>query len=212
MEEKYLTELIQRMIIKEEIKSSDSSISWKAYREAETLTDTSSYPILKNLILQNSKPKDKKYRNAAYFIMGKLLKKTPINEFIDFYLQQMEVETDKYILSSMLDLVADIIIPINISTKILGSLAMNEKWLIRHSAISALCSSTTSESKQALYHYINQADEKTYRYEIIYANASLGKIGSVEDIPTLNKHIKSKINDIRYSAEYAIKSIQERAK
>lgn len=212
MSEEYIVKLIQRMNIKEEVSSSDTSISWKAHREAEMIADVSLYPALRKLILLNLKPKDKKYRDAAYFIMGKLLKNCPENEYISFYLQQMEMETDKYVLSSMLDRVSDITIPINISIEIIVALTMSEKWLIRHSAISALGSSTTSESKQALYYYINQMDEKAYNYEITYANASLGKIGSVEDIPILEQHIKSKIHDIRDSAEFAIHRIQERVK
>lgn len=205
----YIEELLQRMITKEEVKSSDESVSWKAHREAEKLTDVSLYPILKELILLNSKPKDKNYRNAAYFVMGKLIKNIPDNDGIDFYLKRLEVETDKYILSSMLDIVSEIKIPTNISIKIIVSLSVSDKWLIRHSAINALGSSATSESKQALYYYINQVDEKAYKYEIVYANASLGKIGSLEDIPTLEQHIKSKIRDIHDSAEFAINRIQE---
>lgn len=210
MSDEYIAELILRMTTKEEVKSSVESISWKAHREAEMLSEASLYPALKEQILLNSKPKDKKYRDAAYFILGKLLENNPDNEFIVFYLQLMKVETDKYILSSMLDRLSEIIIPSDISIEIIISLSMSEKWLIRHSAINALGSSATSASKQALYYYLNQVDENAYKYEIIYANASLGKIGSVEDIPVLEQHIKSKIRDVRYSAEFAIHRIQER--
>lgn len=206
----YIEELIQRMNIIEEIKSSGESISWKAHREAEILTDVSLYPILKELILLNSKPKDKKYRNAAYFTMGKLIKNVPDIDGIVFYLEQLKVETDKYILSSMLDRISDFTIPLDISIEIIASLSLHEKWLIRHSAINALSSSATSESKKALYNYINQEDEKAYKYEITYANASLGKIGSMDDIPIIKQHFKSKIRDIRISAEFAIQSIKER--
>lgn len=206
----YIEELIQRMIIKEEIKYSDESISWKAHREAEILNDVSLYPILKELILLNSKSKYKKYRNAAYFILGKLIRNVPDIDGIVFYLKQLEVETDKYILSSMLDRISDFVIPTYISIEIIASLSLHEKWLIRHNAINALGSSATLESKKALYYYINQEDEKTYKYEITYANASLGKIGSMDDIPIIEQHLKSKIRDIRLSAEFAIQSIRER--
>jgi HEAT repeat protein len=58
--------------------------------------------------------------------------------------------------------------------------------------------------------FINQEDEKKYEYEIIYANASLGSIGSKEDIPFLEKHVKSRKRDIRDSARFAIDRINER--
>ena len=206
----YIKELIKRMIIKEGIKSSDESVSWKAHREAETLNDVSLYPILEELILQNSKPKDKKYRNAVYFIMGKLIVNVPDIEGIVFYIKQLEIETDKYILSAMLDRISEFAIPTYINIEVIASLSLHEKWLIRHSAINALGSSAALESKKALYYYINQEDEKTYKYEITYANASLGKMGSMDDIPIIEQHLKSKIQDIRRSAEFAIQCIRER--
>lgn len=166
----------------------------------------------KKIILINPKPKDKKIRDAAYFILGKLLKNEPLDEQICFYLQQLEVETDKYILSGMLDRIADIKIPSDISVKPIVRLAMNEKWLIRHSAIRALGASATLESKQALAYYINQEDVKRYKYEITYANAALGEIGSVEDIPLLEQHINNRISDVRGSAVFAIERIQARIK
>ncbi|MBP3244346.1 MAG: hypothetical protein J6M59_04505 [Bacteroidaceae bacterium] len=52
--------------------------------------------------------------------------------------------------------------------------------------------------------------KKKYEYEIIYANASLGSIGSKEDIPFLEKHVKSRKRDIRDSARFAIDRIKER--
>lgn len=212
MLEKYIEELIQRMNIEEKCLDSSTSISWKAYREAESISDNAFYPILKKQLLLNSKPKDKKYRQAVYFMLGKLLKNSPQHEYIIFYLQQMEKESNKYILSYMLDIMVDVMIPSDISVKIIVDLTMNEKWLIRHSAIRALGASSTSESKQALAYYINQEDVKTYKYEIEYANAALGSIGCEEDILILEKHIKSRIRDVRDSSISAIERIQERAK
>lgn len=57
-------------------------------------------------------------------------------------------------------------------------------------------------------YYINQDDEKKYKYEIIYANSSLSKIEIREDIKFLEKHINSRIPDIRYSARLAIENIK----
>lgn len=212
MEEKYIVELIQRINTEEQFTDSSTTTSWKALREAETLSKPSFYPILEQLILLHLKPKDKKIRRAAYFIFGKLLKNAPQDEPISFYLKQLEVERDKYILSDMLDRIAEIKIPAAISVKPIVTLAMNEKWLIRHSAIRALGASSTIESKQTLAYYINQEDVKDFNYEITYANATLGRIGSSEDIPLLEQHIKSRKHDVRDSALFAIERIRARIK
>ena len=209
---KYIEELIYRINTEVKNNSSSTAVSWKALREAKTLADISFYPILKELLLGHSKPKDKKYRNAAYFIFGELLKNAPEEKYILFYLEQLEKENDKYILSSMLDKIGDILIPTNISIKNIITLTRSEQWQVRHSAIYALQAAATAESKQALVYYINQIDVKTYKYEIIYANAALGAIGSLEDIPILQQHMKSRFLDVRESAKFAISRIQNREK
>lgn len=210
MEEKYIVELIQRINTEETFTDSSTTTSWKALREAEALSSPSFYPILEKLILLHLKPKDKKFRKAAYFVFGKLLKNVPQVGAVNFYLEQLGAENDKYILSDMLDRIADIEIPADISVTPIVTLAMNEKWLIRHSAICALGSSSTLESKQTLAYYIKQEDVKSFKYEIVYANAALGRIGSLEDIPLLEQHAKSRIHDVRDSALFAIKRIQMR--
>ena len=213
MQQKYIEELIQRMSTKEDrLTSSDQSIRWKAYREAETLRNPIFYPLLKEYILLRKKPNDRQYRDSAYFILGKLLIHAPQSSYITFYLECLERETDKYILSSMLDRIADLIIPESLSIKPIISLAFSDQRLIRHSAIRALGASETPESKEALAYYLNQEDEKTYKYEIIYANAAFSVIGTLKDIPLLEQHGNSKSRDVRESAISAIKAIKERAK
>ncbi|MDE7200494.1 MAG: hypothetical protein K2O91_00990 [Lachnospiraceae bacterium] len=59
-------------------------------------------------------------------------------------------------------------------------------------------------------YYIGQSDEKKYKYEITYANAAMGKIGTVEYIPLLENHIHSRCPDIKGSAQTAIERIRER--
>ena len=88
--------------------------------------------------------------------------------------------------------------------------SQNDKWQIRHSAINALGSSATRSNREALLFFINQEDEKKYENEIVYANASLGKIGLKSDIPFLEKHINSRKRDIRESALFAIEKINGR--
>ena len=208
MDEDNLYDLIARMTIKEQLTSSEESVSWNAYREAERISDETVYPILKKIIEENHK--NKAVREAAYVIIGYSLRNIFNKEACIFLIQRLDEETDKYVVACILDKLARIHIPEDIDMSLVIKCSQNDKWLIRHSAINALGSSSTHANREALLFFINQEDEKKYEYEIIYANASLGSIGSKEDIPFLEKHVKSRKRDISDSARFAIDRIKER--
>ena len=208
MDEDKLYDLIARMTIKEQLTSSEESVSWNAYREAERISDETVYPILKKIIEENHK--NKAVREAAYVIIGYSLRNIFNKEACIFLIQRLDEETDKYVGACILDKLARIHIPEDIDMSLVIKCSQNDKWLIRHSALNALGSSSTHANREALLFFINQEDEKKYEYEIIYANASLGSIGSKEDIPFLEKHVKSRKRDIRDSARFAIDRIKER--
>ena len=122
----------------------------------------------------------------------------------------MANETNKYVISSILDLLSEITIPKDVDVSLILECSKNDKWQIRQSALMALGSCATNESREALLYYINQDDDTKYKNEITYANASLGKIGIMEDIPLLEKHVKSRKRDVCDSAKYAIESIKNK--
>ena len=208
MDEDKLYDLIARMTIKEQLTSSEESVSWNAYREAERISDETVYPILKKIIEENHK--NKAVREAAYVIIGYSLRNIFNKEACILLIQRLDEETDKYVVACILDKLARIHISEDIDMSLVIKCSQNDKWLIRHSALNALGSSSTHANREALLFFINQEDEKKYEYEIIYANASLGSIGSKEDIPFLEKHVKSRKRDIRDSARFAIDRIKER--
>lgn len=211
MDRKQLEELIGRMAVVEKYQNSSESVSWNAHREAEKLTDIFILPILKEIIQEKAKPKERHIRDNAYFIYGKILKHSFDWDGCAFFIQRLAVETDKYVLSHMLDRLADIVIPVDMDIFPVIYHTQSEKWLIRHSAIKALGSCATQESREALAYYIGQSDEKKYKYEITYANAAMGKIGTVEYIPLLENHIHSRRPDIKGSAQIAIERIRARS-
>ena len=86
----------------------------------------------------------------------------------------------------------------------------NDKWQIRLSAIAALRACNTEKSREAARYWIRKEDEKTFDYEITYANSSLGYIGEIKDIEILELHTQTRKRDIRISAFYAIYSIKKR--
>ena len=181
---------------------------WNAYREAERISDETVYPILMRIIEENHK--NKADRRAAYVIIGYSLRNIFNKEACIFLIQKLEEETDRQGVESILEGLSRIHIPEDIDMSLVIKCSQNDKWQIRHSALDALGSSATKANRNALLFFINQEDENKYKYEIIYANASLGKIGLKEDIPFLEKHIKSRKRDIRASALFAIDRIKER--
>ena len=196
------------MTIKEHATSSKESVSWNAYREAERISDETVYPILMRIIEENHK--NKAVRRAAYVIIGYSLRNIFNKEACIFLIQKLDEETDRQGVESILEGLSRIHIPEDIDMSLVIKCSQNDKWQIRHSALDALGSSATKANRNALLFFINQEDENKYKYEIIYANASLGKIGLKEDIPFLEKHIKSRKRDIRASALFAIDRIKER--
>ena len=208
MNEDELYDLIARMTIKEHATSSKESVSWNAYREAERISDETVYPILMRIIEENHK--NKAVRRAAYVIIGYSLRNIFNKEACIFLIQKLDEETDRQGVESILEGLSRIHIPEDIDMSLVIKCSQNDKWQIRHSALDALGSSPTKANRNALLFFINQEDENKYKYEIIYANASLGKIGLKEDIPFLEKHIKSRKRDIRASALFAIDRIKER--
>ena len=208
MDEDKIYDLIARMTIKEHSTSSKESVSWNAYREAERISDETVYPILMRIIEENHK--NKAVREAAYIIMGYSLRNIFNKEACIFLIQKLDEETYMQGVTSILDSLACIHIPEDLDMSLVIKCSQNDKWQIRHSALSALGSSATHANRNALLFFINQEDEKKYEYEIIYANASHGKIGLKEDIPYLEKHIKSRKRAISDSAVFAIDRIKER--
>lgn len=204
----YLVDLIKSMSEKDDARTSDSSVSWQAHREAESLSDPSAFPILIEMIESSPQKKARDMRDNAYFIIGKLLKNSFDREACDFLIRRLNAEDNKYVLSHILDRLAELTLPIEMDITPIVSCSKSEKWLVRHSALCALGASATKQSRDALAFYLEQDDEKQYRYEMIYANASLGRIGNAEDIPLIEKHLHSRSPRIRESARFAIERIK----
>lgn len=219
MEKNELLELIARINTKDEqFTNSTETIQWKALREAETLTDPALFPLLQEII-EAHKGKQKKTRDirgAAYFIFGRLMQVSFNQNACAFFLQQLAIETNKYILSAMLDRVRDWrqlsgkTIPDNLDISPILTLTKHDQHLVRHSAIRALSACPRKESRDALRYYLNQEDEKAYQYEIYYANIAMQSIGEPEDIPLLERSLKSRRPDLKITAQYAIQYIKER--
>lgn len=219
MDREGLLDLIARINTKDEhFTVSSETTSWKALREAETLDDPGLFPLLREIITEHEgKAKEKReVRSAAYFIYGRLLEKAFQTEDCNFFVRRLEAETNKYILSSMLDRIHDwkickgIVLTPQLDISPIIGLTRDERWLVRHSAIYALIACPGAASRQALAFYLKQEDEKAYKYEMYYANIAMQAIGEAEDIFLLERFLKSRSSTLKNTAEYAIQRIRER--
>lgn len=219
MDKEYLLDLIARINTEEEnFKNSTETIRWKALREAETLADPALFPLLREIVGEHEgkKEAERKVRNAVYFIYGRLLEAAFSPEDAAFLLARLDAETNKYVLHSILDRVRDwrdrkgILLPPELDTSAIRRLAKNDQWLVRHAAIHALCACPGPESREVLDYWLAQEDEKKYKSEMWYAAIALQTVGEPEDIPLLERFLKSRRPDLKITARYAIQYIKER--
>lgn len=219
MDKVEVLDLITRINTKDEpFTISSETTSWKALREAETLTDPAIFPLLQEIIEENEgKKKEKReIRSAAYFVFGRLMQASFDQAACAFFLRRLGAETDKYILGFMLDRIYDWwkyagnSIPACLDISPILALTKDDRHSVRHSAIRSLGACPGKESRNALTCYLTQEDEKAYKYEIYYANIAMQGIGEPEDIPLLKRFLKSRRPDIKITAEYAIQYIQKR--
>jgi DNA phosphorothioation-dependent restriction protein DptG len=209
--EKYLIELIDRMCDDSDqnmVAGYDSSttISWKATREAEKLTEEL---YIKDLIQFIEKEKNKKKRDKAYFILSKIAKNIENLEAMEFLIHRIEKETDKYVLMSMLDRIAELNKPNGTNLTNIIKSTENEKWQIRHSAIEALKKTNDEMAEITVLNILDNTDDK---HNIIYCISTLYSVGTEKAIPHLESHLTSRTRDIKSGAENAIKEIKNRIK
>ena len=219
LDKNYLLELIARINTRDkQFTISTETTSYKALREAENLTDSTLFPILQEIIEghEGKKKEKREIRDAAYFIFGRLMQKSFNQDACIFFLKRLEVETDKHVLCSMLERVKDwwklseITLPADLDILPILGLARSDVHQVRYSAIVALGACPRKKSRDVLAYYLTQEDEKKYKYEIYYANIAMQGIGEPEDIPLLERFVKSRKPDIKMTAQYAIQFIRER--
>lgn len=172
---------------------SSKTISWNAHREAEKLTDTDLIPQLIRIIEDE---KNKRKRDSAYFVLGHIAKNTNNRTAVEYLIQRLDEETDKYILSSLLDRIAELDKPTGTNLKPILKAIKSDKWQIRHSAIKALKNAQGHNAEEALIEILDTSQDP---YNLTYASATLNYIGTVRVIPYLEKHLRSSKRDVKAS-------------
>ena len=206
----YLIDIIQRMLETSDqimIAGFDSSItiSWKALREVEKIKTEDFIP---QLILFIDNEKNKKKRDKAYFLLGHIAKNISNTTALNYLIQRVDKEVDKYMIASLIDRIADLNKPMKTDLQPLIQATKSDKWLIRHSAIQSLDNSLDPDAETALTEILDNSDDP---YNLTYANTTLYKIGTIKAIPHLEKHLKSRKRDVKNTAKCAIDEIIKRS-
>lgn len=200
----YLTDLLERLAVKESAGNSDDSISWHAHREAEQLRDLTLVGELDAFLTSNPPPCK---RAAAYFIVGKIGKNCGAPECARMLIGHASKEKDKYALSSMLDRLADIPKPAHIDLEPVFALLEDKRWLVRHAAIRSLRNVSSSEPEERLLALLDSTIDPD---DLIYCHSTLNYIGTSKSLAALRSNLASRKRDIKLSAAAAIEAIEAR--
>ncbi|WP_268122894.1 HEAT repeat domain-containing protein [Roseivirga pacifica] len=207
--DKYLIDLVKRMnetgdqLLKPTFRS-DETISWKALRETEKLNKPE---FISQLIDFINNEKNKKARDRAYFALGHLAKNTNNTFATDYLIQRIEKETDKYVLSTLLDRITDLHKSYGTDLSPIIKQTKNKNWLVRYSAIRALNHTNDERAEQTLIEILEQSNDPN---DLIYGSATLFKVGTLKAIPLLEQHLKSPKRDVKLSVKAAIEEIRKR--
>ncbi|TRZ40222.1 HEAT repeat domain-containing protein [Niallia circulans] len=180
--------------------TSEGAPSWNAYRKAEALTDTNCISYLIDMFKTSNKESVK--RNI-YFALGCLGANTGDKRVVDFLLKQLDKETNKHTLERILMSIEEQeVIPD--AASIIKCLD-DERWLVRHSAISALGKfKSTDVVEDALIEVIRKSQDE---YDLYYALGSLSNMGSAKSIPYILPLLTNTKGEVRRSAVCALASL-----
>ncbi len=187
-----------------EIRSSVDSVSFNAHRETEKIADEAILSKAKAALVHE---KDKKKRDALYFVIGKVALNLRHSDTSAFLIQQIKRETDKYVLGALLDRIAELPKPEGTDLQPILAHLEDPRWLVRHSAIQALKQTVSPDAELAL---VDLLERSTDPYDITYANATLNQIGSLRSVPAIERHLSSRKRDVNGSAQLAIQAIRKR--
>ena len=204
----YLNDLLARMLddSDRDMRPYDSSmtISWKAFREAEKLSEISFIPQLIEFI---DNEKDKKKRDHAYFILGQIAKNTNDITATKYLISRIDKEDDKYVISSLLDSICYLHKPKNTDIQPIINAIDNKNWQIKHSAIQALQQTNNQSVEDRLIKILeNSASDE---YDLMYVNWTLANVGTKKSIPFLTKLLSHKKQDVSFSALRAIVEVAD---
>jgi hypothetical protein len=209
----YLSQLVDRMLDNSYYKlivpyDSSKSIIWKALREAETLTDTS---YIDNIIENIGTEKNKKQRDKLHFIIYRICENTASKKGLEFLIDTIDKETDKYIISAILDGIIYLQKPAQTDLTKIFNATNHKTWLVNQSAIRALQNTNNSKVEPFICNFLDM-QPLLKSHAISYAITVLYNLGTPACLPSLERQTSNKSRNIKNEAKGTIETIKEKFK
>jgi HEAT repeat protein len=199
-----LQQLLDRFCDNSQKEGSTQTVAWHAHREAEVIIDRS---VVDELVTRLTSEPDREVRRNVYFVIGKVGKNLSDPSCARILIDRLGHEDNKYVLSAMLNVLADIPKPNEVDLSPVFAFLKDKRWLVRHSAIKALENAQSVAAEERLIEHLSDTQDP---YDQVYCNATLNSMGSPRAIPAIAANLKSRKRDVRDSARFAINAIQSR--
>lgn len=201
----YITDLINRMLDHtwpEGATSSEDTLSWQAYREAEKLDNENLIP---EFIAFIESEKNTEKRGKAYWILGKITQNTGNQASLQYLINQLEKEQNNSVLGEILTAIEHIKKPAETDLNPIFKILKSDNEEIKNEAIVAL-SHTENPRVEPIIVEICQ-NENTHEYRLWRCIWILQHVGTRASLPVLESLAGHKKMDVSVSALYAILKI-----
>jgi HEAT repeat protein len=210
MLDNYIKELAARIIDNSDYETivpydSTKSISWKALREAETLTN---HKYIDTIIENIGNVKKPKLRDAMYFIIGRIIERNYYEPGMLFLIDRLDFETNKYILSAMLDRISDTHKPAHLDLTKIFKCLKHKDWQVRFSAITALNKTENAAVDDFAIEILEDPKETRIHQEL--ALSVVCNVGTLKCIPIVEKFTQSKSRILKEQAKEVLKILKEK--
>jgi hypothetical protein len=185
-----------RLMADETLEEDGQSSSWHAFRVAEMIDDSRFLPELRQYLERNHGEETKRH---LYTIISHVGKNTRDHGAVELLLSRIALEHDKFTLMWLLDAIArQERIP---DCRPILRVLRDKRWMVRQAAIGALRACRDPRAEDALINVLEQSEDP---FDLVYANAALGRIGTERSFPALARHIHHSKDDVKASALYAL--------
>ena len=182
--------------------------------EAIFQTKSENLPRIKQIIetYSGKLQENRDMRKTAYLALVRNLRDFPNPDYMRWHIAQIPKESDKYILSSMLDGIRDWpCLPSETDISPILDCVKSDKWMIYQGAIMALGICNTEIAREAVRSFLRLEPIRKNEPVYMYLCETLARIGTPEDVPLLKEiSLRSTNRNIKHGLIHTISEIESR--